>query len=223
MKCLKIQKMNYYIFLLENNFEFNFKKTTSESERKDTFKNIELKYPNKIPIILEKNPDCIFSKQIQSKFLLDKEINFKQFEKFIKPKINDLNNFFEIKFYIRGLLLFDNYDLVSISDIYENFKDEKDGLLYISYEIEINKIPIIIQAKPENDIFKIHRILFNKEIYFSDFKKILKERNKLDEDIKLNFSIKSYQIDNDDLLLFDLYKQHKDSDEILKIDCSNIN
>ena len=100
-----------------------------------------------------------------------------------------------------------------------NFKDEKDGLLYISYEIEINKIPIIIQAKPENDIFKIHRILFNKEIYFSDFKKILKERNKLDEDIKLNFSIKSNQIDNDDLLLFDLYKQHKDSDEILKIDC----
>ena len=111
--------------------------------------------------------------------------------------------------------------MVSISDIYENFKDEKDGLLYISYEIEINKIPIIIQTKPENDIFKIHKILNNKYINFSNFIKIIKEKNNLDEDLKLNFSIKSNQIDND-ALLFDLYKQYKDSDEILKIDCLNI-
>ena len=211
-----------YIFvILENNFEFNFKKTKSESERKDVLKNIELKYPNKIPIILEKNPDCFFSKQISSKYLLDNVLNLKQFENVIKKKINDINNFFEIKFYIRGLFLLHNNAL--ISDMYDHFKDEKDGLLYISYEIEINKIPIIIQAKPENDIFKEHRILFNKDIYFSDFKKILKERNHLDEDLKLNFSIKSNQIDNDDVLLFDLYKQYKDSDEILKIDYSNIN
>ena len=211
-----------YIFvILENNFEFNIKKTTSESERKDMYKNIELNSPNKIPIILEKNPDCIFTKQIQSKFLVDNELSFKQFENFIKKKINEINIFYEIKFYIRGLILLDNNSFISV--IYENFKDEKDGFLYISYDIEINKIPIVIQVKPENDIFKIYRILVNKDIYFSNLKKIIKERNKLDEDLKLNFSIKSNQIDNDNVLLFDLYKQHKDSDEILKIDYSNIN
>ena len=209
-----------YIFIVvENNFEFNIKKTTSELERKDWSKNIELNYPNKIPIILEKNPDCIFSKEITSKYLVNNELNFKNFECVIKKKINDVNSFYDIKFYIRGLILLDNDSL--ISHIYEAFKDEKDGFLYISYEIEINKIPIIIQTKPENDIFKIHKILNNKYINFSDFIKIVKERNNLDEDLKLNFSIKSNQIDND-ALLFDLYKQYKDSDEILKIDCLNI-
>ena len=50
----------------------------------------------------------------------------------------------------------------------DNLKDEKDGF-YISYEIEINKIQIIIKAKPENDLFKIYRILFIKGHYSLNF------------------------------------------------------
>jgi hypothetical protein len=78
-----------------------------------------------------------------------------------KNKIND----YDIKFYIRMLILLHNNSLISHID---NLKDEKDGF-YISYEIEINKIQIIIKAKPENDIFKTYRILFIKGYYSLNF------------------------------------------------------
>jgi len=210
----------YVLLILENNFEFNFKKTTNELERKQIIKNHLIKnHPTKIPIILEKNPDCIFSKELNSKYLIPKDCEFNILKNNIKKK---LNFFYDIKFYIKGYFLMDNDDEL-ISNIYEIYKDENDGILYISYEIEMNKIPIMIQNNPENDIFKVHKILINKDMNISNFIKIFKKRNNLDENLQLKFLIKSNQIENNDLLLFDLYNHYKDSDEILKIDCSIIN
>lgn len=209
----------YIKAIVENNFEFNFKKTTSELERKETYEKIMATYQNHIPIILEKNPDCIFSKEIQNKYIINNKLTLENFVKRIKKKINF---FYDIKIYIQGIILIEDYNVL-LSDIYEEFKDERDGLLYITYEIELNKIPIIIQNKPEYELFKINKILLNKNITFSDFKSILKKRNNLNEDIKLEFSINSNQIKNDDIILFDLYEQYKDPDEMLKIDYSIIN
>ena len=208
----------YVLLILENNFEFNYKKTTNELERKQIIKQINKNCPTKIPIILEKNPDCIFSKELISKYLFPKDCEFNILKNYIKKK---LNFFYDIKFYIKGYFLMDNDDEL-ISNIYEIYKDENDGILYISYEIEMNKIPIMIQNNPENDIFKVHKILINKNMNISNFIKIFKKRNNLDENLQLKFLIKSNQIENNDLLLFDLYNHYKDSDEILKIDCSII-
>jgi hypothetical protein len=72
-------------------------------------------------------------------------------------------------------------------------------------------------------LFKIKKILLKKNIIISDFISNLKKRNNLNEDIKLEFSINSNQIKNDDIILFDLYEQYKDPDEMLKIDYSIIN
>ena len=114
--------------------EFQFKKSLTEEKRKRQCNILLIKNPNKVPVILEKDPKCKIEGIKKTKFLVQKDFTINQFSKMIRsfmtiPEEDAL--FFTIKgkYTITGQK--------SIGQIYKDFKDIGDGFLYIAYTTEI--------------------------------------------------------------------------------------
>ena len=117
----------------------NFKLNPLEERKKD-FASILQKYPNKIPILLEKDPNYQNNIEIQkNKFLI--ENNYKVYNFIIHLNSNYLHQ----KTFMDGKLLKINLTIASssiklsaldeLSTVYEKYKDE-DGFLYAYYSYE---------------------------------------------------------------------------------------
>ena len=108
----------------------NFKKQYSLECRKKESTKIREKYPDRIPIIVERNNNKIVSID-KKKFLVPNEITIGQFLYIIRKRINLGNT--------HALFLFINNKIPPtnglISEIYNNEKDT-DGFLYITYSGE---------------------------------------------------------------------------------------
>ena len=116
-------------------FPFNYKIQNSTENRKKESNLIRTKYPDKIPIICEKDPKSNVSNIDNNSFLLPNNLAVIQFNFMIKKRINLPNN--------AGLFLLANgKDLLNnnstLSEVYNRYKDPEDGLLYIAYT---NQIP----------------------------------------------------------------------------------
>ena len=64
--------------------EFQFKKNNPATIRKNQMNSLLRKYPNKIPIILEKEPHCRLNPIEKTKFLCHKEFSVNQFAKMVR-------------------------------------------------------------------------------------------------------------------------------------------
>ena len=113
--------------------DFKYKKKEDENTRKKESQLLLEKYPDKIPVVLEKDPSCKLLELKKTKFLLDKKYRINQFQEMIRRKS-------EIK---EGEALFlqarTKYSLSgesSIESVYNSYKD-KDGFLYIMYTTEL--------------------------------------------------------------------------------------
>ena len=101
-------------------------------QRKKECEQIRNQYPDKIPIICEKDPLCKDSVEIdKTKFLVSKDLNVAQFNFMIRKRcgVQEENSAF-------FLLVNGNYNLtgdLSLSNIYEQHKSPEDGFLYICY------------------------------------------------------------------------------------------
>jgi GABA(A) receptor-associated protein len=110
---------------------FKFKKENSEEKRISESDRILKKYPNRIPVIVEKDPRSKLNDIDKNKFLVPNDMNFSQFIYVIRKRIKLLPE--------EALFLFVNGQIAangsSMNNIYQTHKD-KDGFIYITYTSE---------------------------------------------------------------------------------------
>ena len=115
--------------------EFQYKKEIPDLEkRKEQLKILQLKNPNKIPIILEKAPICKFEGIQKTRFLINKDFTVSKFQLMIK-KLLKLPEEEALFFSAKG-----KYNITgekTIEEIYKTYKDKQDGFLYIMYSSEL--------------------------------------------------------------------------------------
>tara|TARA_Y100001958_G_C21239591_1_gene566877 strand:- start:1401 stop:1745 length:345 start_codon:yes stop_codon:yes gene_type:complete len=106
----------------KNNTDFDFRINES--------KKILEKYPDKIPLIVEKSKNCEYDID-KNKYLVPKDIKMQQLIFIIRKriKIKDSESIF---IYVNNVL---PPSSSYISEIYDNNKDD-DGFLYINYSTE---------------------------------------------------------------------------------------
>lgn len=106
----------------------NFKKKYSLEKRKQESKKILTKYPEKIPVIVEKSKKCSLNDIDKNKYLVPEDLTMGQFLYVIRKRITLSPE--------ESLYCFVNETLPatssSMSHIYNDHKDE-DGFLYITY------------------------------------------------------------------------------------------
>ena len=108
-----------------------FKQDYTENERIQESKKILLKYPSRIPIIVEKRDNCEFDDINKKKYLVPKDMPMNQFVFVIRKRIKLDPS--------QSLFVMVNNSLVSspelLGEVYETKKDT-DGFLYMTYSSE---------------------------------------------------------------------------------------
>ena len=114
--------------------QFDFKiKNPDPKKRREDYNNLKLRYPDKIPLICEKDPKCNMKSIEKTKFLIPGDLAVAQFSSMIRKKL-------EIEKEKAFFLLINGKHSITgdtlMSELYEKYKDE-DGFLYISYSSEL--------------------------------------------------------------------------------------
>ena len=115
--------------------EFKFKKDNPDPEqRRKECDKIRNQFPEKIPIICEKDPKSNMKEIDKTKYLVPSDLTVTQFNMMIRKRIQ-INQ--ESAFYLlaNGKISITGDSL--LSEIYEKYKDPKDGFLYIVYASEL--------------------------------------------------------------------------------------
>ena len=117
--------------------KFKFKKENKDvKKRKEMSEKLLKQFPDKIPIICEKDPKSKMKEIEKTKYLIPKDLTVSQFSLLLRKKV-ELNP--EEAFY---LIVKEKYSIVGenrIEDIYEKYANEEDGFLYIVYSEELFK------------------------------------------------------------------------------------
>ena len=114
--------------------EFEFKKENKDVIiRKQMSEKLMKLYPDKIPIICEKDPRSKLKDIEKTKYLMPKDLTVSQFHLIIRNKI-ELNS--EEALYLLAIAKHSEISIVGetrIGDIYEKYASKEDGILYIVY------------------------------------------------------------------------------------------
>ena len=131
------------------NFSYDTTKNKEASEK------MLKSFPNKVPIIMNKNPNYPDIKTIStSKFLLEKSMTMEKIKSYImKNYLTEGLDFFNITATSKYIPLLDSELL---SDVYNKYKDEYDGFLYLyySYDFSINNLKLCMDDKILNITLK---------------------------------------------------------------------
>ena len=111
--------------------QMQFKENNNYEKRLNESSNIIKKYPDRIPIIVEKFKGCKLNTIDKTKYLVPKDMTMGQFTYIIRKRI-ELKSCQSIFITVNGLLA---PSAEPVSSIYERRKDE-DGFLYIIYTSE---------------------------------------------------------------------------------------
>ena len=114
--------------------EYEFKTRFSISDRRIECERIRENYPDKIPVICEKDPKCKLNPIDKTKFLISSDITVAEFGFIIRKRIflNEEQALF--------ILFQDNKNPpldCLMSEVYEKYKDPEDGYLYAIYSSEL--------------------------------------------------------------------------------------
>ena len=109
-------------------FEKDFKKAHSQEERKNVSERIRAKYPDRVPVIINKSPDSTLPICEKVKFIVPADITLGKFMYEIRKHI-ELAPECAIFLFINNIL---PPVTAEMSDIYSKYADE-DGFLYIVY------------------------------------------------------------------------------------------
>ena len=125
--------------------EFEFKKTNpSTDKRKQESQKIREKYPDRVPVICEKDPKSKMKSIDKTKYLVPNDLTVSQFSYIIRKRL-ELDKSSALFLLVSGkhsitggkkLIFKINLDS-ALSEIYEKYADKDDGFLYISYTSEI--------------------------------------------------------------------------------------
>tara|TARA_Y100001958_G_C20979976_1_gene371556 strand:+ start:25 stop:375 length:351 start_codon:yes stop_codon:yes gene_type:complete len=111
--------------------EFNYKKKNDFEKRCRESENVLSKYPDRIPIIVERSKKCTFDDIDKSKYLVPKDMTMGQFTYIIRKRIK-LDPSQTIFISVNGSL---SSSTEILSSVYDDKKDE-DGFLYVNYTNE---------------------------------------------------------------------------------------
>jgi len=114
-------------------YEFDFQRKFDFDKRHLEASRIREKYPNRIPIILEKNEHCMTIPDIdKKKFLVPQDLTMGQFQYVVRKRLKTLKS-------DQGLFFFINNTMPSVNQqlsiLYNDHKDE-DGFLYVLFSGE---------------------------------------------------------------------------------------
>jgi GABA(A) receptor-associated protein len=115
------------------NFKFKQKTPDASARRAESLK-IKEKYPDRVPIICEKDPKSTLMEIDKNKYLVPNDLTVSQFSFIIRKRLAlDKSSALFLLVNGKNSITGDS----SLSDIYEKYKDPEDGFLYISYTGEI--------------------------------------------------------------------------------------
>ena len=114
--------------------EFRFKLENSDPDvRKKECEKIRVQFPEKIPIICEKDPKSNIKDIDKTKYLVPADLTVANFSGMIRKRIEIPE---EAAFYLlangKSSLTGDKL----LSEVYDSYKDPEDGFLYIAYASE---------------------------------------------------------------------------------------
>jgi len=110
-----------------------FKKNNSLAKRKKQSNSILTKYPDKIPIIVEKNKSCKNLLELnKNKYLVSINLTLGQFLHIIREKIKIKST--ESIFFLTNNICLCNSEL--LITIYNTHKNTEDNFLYLTYTSE---------------------------------------------------------------------------------------
>lgn len=110
---------------------FKFKKQNPDiHKRRLESEKIKEKYPERIPIICEKDPKSKITEIDKNKFLVPHDITVSQFSFIVRKRLKlDKSSALFLLVNGKNSITGDS----SLKEIYEKYKDIDDGFLYISY------------------------------------------------------------------------------------------
>ena len=114
--------------------EFKFKKDIDLDKRKEASLSLLRAQPKKVPIILEKDPNCKLEEIKKTRYLVLRAFTVNQFISLIRHSIKIPEGdalFFSAKgkYGISGE--------TTINEVYKKYKDKEDNFLYIMYTTEV--------------------------------------------------------------------------------------
>jgi GABA(A) receptor-associated protein len=115
--------------------KFKFKEQNPDaSKRKQESSKIRDKYPDRIPIICEKAPYSKLKEVDKTKYLVPYDLTAANFSFIIRKRL-ELSKEAALFLLVSGKhsILGDT----AMSEIYEKYKDQEDGFLYIAYTSEL--------------------------------------------------------------------------------------
>ena len=114
-------------------FKFQFMKDNPDVEkRKSECDQIREQYPDKIPVICEKDPKCKDLDEIEkTKFLVSNQFTVTQFNLLVRKRVGALDETCSL-FLLANAQFNLTGDLI-MSEVYEKYKNKEDGFLYIVY------------------------------------------------------------------------------------------
>ena len=113
-------------------FEFKFKQENSDvNKRKQLYDKIKQTYPNRIPIVVEKDPESVTLNDIdKTKYLIPCSLTAFQFNFGIRKRLR-LNESEALFLMAKGKHIISGE--ITMKDVYEKYSDKEDGFLYITY------------------------------------------------------------------------------------------
>ena len=139
----------------------SFKHLYSLNQRKNECEKILLKYPNRIPIICEKNYNSTNVPDIDKhKYLVSRDLTLGQFMHIIRQRMN-LSPEVGLYIFISGFIPTNSQFL---SNLYVDFRDD-DGFLYVIYDIE-NTFGSFYDFKNDDLVYLIKDNIIDKSISY---------------------------------------------------------
>lgn len=114
---------------------FKFKEQNPDvSRRRAESSKIKEKYPDRVPIICEKDPSSKIGDIDKNKYLVPNDLTVSQFSFIIRKRLA-LNKSSALFLLVNGKHSIQGE--ITLSEIYEKYRDTEDGFLYIFYAAEM--------------------------------------------------------------------------------------
>lgn len=114
---------------------FKFKEQNPDvSRRRAESSKIREKYPDRVPIICEKDPSSKIADIDKNKYLVPNDLTVSQFSFIIRKRLA-LNKSSALFLLVNGKHSIQGE--ITLSEIYEKYRDSEDGFLYIFYAAEM--------------------------------------------------------------------------------------
>ena len=115
-------------------FKFTIDNPDVEKRKKECDQILN-QFPEKIPIICEKDPNCKLAEIDKTKFLVSNDLTVAQFNFMIRKRLDIKEE--KSAFYLLVNGQFAITGDISLSDVYQKHKSPQDGFLYIIYTSQI--------------------------------------------------------------------------------------